>query len=354
MKRAQYGDIHIYKHLSKSIFEDIALKFLYDFTDEMVAQGISVVDFLGDFFHIKSKLYVPTFIRAQEALDYMKAKGLQQTFLIGNHDMPFLDTTDFSIMHSFKPYGRVIPDYEWEDVGDTRIHHLSYTHVLPAFKMGKHKNVLLTHLDIKGFSMDGQIAQEGFDRKVFHKFDLVISGHFHKHQFMDNILYVGSPYQTRYSERFDDKGYVIWDTEDLSWEFKTYSKSPVFQEVNLTALDDKSVVGNFIRIKTTPNATDLPKIKERLLAAGAHSVDFIYESSQAAGTLEVVESLSMGSNEKLAEQYIDAMIEQGLLDKSVLDLIEDGTLTKEELIAEFGDIKEAFLTGWKPLDDEVA
>jgi DNA repair exonuclease SbcCD nuclease subunit len=356
MKVGLFGDIHIYKHLSKAIFEDVAIQFIYDYTKFLKKEGITTSWFLGDFFHIKSKLFVPTYIRAIEALEAMKNDGIDSVFLIGNHDMPFLDSTDFSIMHSFKQFGEVIPDYNWKDIDNVRVHFLSYTHQLPEFEMSKtKKNVLFTHLDVKGFSMDGQISEHGFEANQFKQFELVISGHYHKHQFMGNIIYCGSPYQTRYSERFDDKGFMIFDTLDCSWEFKKYEAAPVFQEVSITDVEDSDVRGKFIRIKTTKDATDLPKLKDKLMAQGAYSVDFIYEASETkTKNLDTVEDLNMGDLGTLANQYFDAMLDQKLFDDPIMGMLDSAELVKQDFMDIFKEINEAVLTNWTAKDEEVA
>ena len=347
MKVGIFGDIHVYKHGSKSIFEDVAIDFIYAYTKLLLKWGIDTSWFLGDFFHIKSKLFVPTFIRVFDALENMTNSGIKSTFLIGNHDMPFMDSTEFSIMHSFRHYGEVVQQYQWKDVDNCRVHFLSYTHQLPSFDMSKtKKNVLIAHLDVKGFSMDGQISEEGFDAAQLKDFDLVISGHYHKHQFLGNIVYCGSPYQTRYSERFDGKGFMVFDTLDASWEFKRYEASPTFQEVSIVDIDESKVKGKFIRIKTIKGDAGLPALKAKLLDAGAYSVDFIYEASETTANLESVGELNMGDLGTLASNYLDAMITQNLMDDPIQGMLASGEVTRDEILDVFKEINEAVLTGW--------
>lgn len=351
-KVALFGDLHVYKHLSRTVFEDTAVQFLYDFADYCKANGIKQFIFLGDWFHVKSKIYVPAYIRSMEALEYMKKLGLKMHFLIGNHDMPLMNTTDTSIIKSFHHYGKVINDYDWIDDGDTRLHLLSYTHELPDFELGKGKNILFGHLDILNFSMDGIVCREGYDRNQFDIFDQVFSGHFHKHQSIGNICYVGSPYQTRYSERFDAKGFITLDTQSIDWEFKIYEDAPQFKEIDIDDFTTTEVEGNFVRIKTHKDNNDLTRIKQELLDAGAQAVDFIFEKEEIKGELNVVEDLSMGSMDELASDYFDNVKENKLFEKDVVELLESEALSKEEFIAGFNEIKDAHLTGWKPEDED--
>ena len=64
MKVAVFSDLHIYPHLGMSQFEDIAANFLLDFFKYCKENNINKVLFLGDFFHLKNKLYVLPFIKS--------------------------------------------------------------------------------------------------------------------------------------------------------------------------------------------------------------------------------------------------------------------------------------------------
>ena len=242
-KIALFSDLHIFAHLSKIQFEDVAIDFLHSMLNTCKKEKITKAYFLGDWFHVKNKLHVPPFIKSIEVLKYFRDAGIELTFLIGNHDAPQQHSTDFSIMFAFEPYGKVIPLYEWLDIEDKRFHFLSYTEELPKFELadGK-KNILFGHLDIQKFVMDGGFeCKEGFNIGDFSQFDSVFTGHFHKHQIRDNVIYVGSPYQTRYSERFDEKGFIILETDDLSWKFITNSSAPKFKEIDADSYEEENV-----------------------------------------------------------------------------------------------------------------
>ena len=353
MKVAIFGDLHVYKHASKKIFEDTAIHFITYLLDYCRKNDIEKVIFLGDWFHIKNKLYVPAFIRSIEALKGFKDNGIEITFLIGNHDMPYMNSADYSIIHSFEPYGRVVPLYDWEDVDGVRFHYLSYTNELPNFKFNGKENVLFGHLDVQNFVMDsGFTCKEGFTAADFKDFKKVFSGHFHKHQIKHNITYVGSPYQTRYSERHDDKGFVIFDTDEMSWEFEPFDDFPKFQELDSEELNLDNVKGNFVRVKTYKNNMDLSKIKDQLLEAGAESVDFIFEDEDEEEELNIIEDLTLGSMKDIAESYWDMMYENEGFEKSVKQLIDNEKIDKPMFMSTFTEIENAFLEGWKPEDEE--
>jgi len=348
-----FSDLHVFAHLSRSQFEDIAIDFLYYLLKYSKSNKIERIFFLGDWFHIKNKLYVPPFIRSIEVLRLFKEAGIDITFLIGNHDAPQMNTTDNSIMYAFQEFGKVIPLYEWEDIDDIRFHLLSYTNELPKFELTNNKaNILLGHLDIKNFVMEsGMSCQEGFNIQSFKNFDMVYSGHFHKHQINNNVVYIGSPYQTRYSERFDQKGFIELDTKTADWKFIEYNSAPTFKEIDIEEYDEENVKGNFIRIKTHKGNDNLPDIKNKFLELGAESVDFIFEDEEETNELNMIEDLTTGSIQELSSAFYDNILENDLFPKGIKTLLDADKIDKNDFMFIFKDIEESHLAGWKPEDD---
>lgn len=353
MKILFFADLHIFNHFSMTIFEDIAQKFLYDLLSYCKKNEIKRMVFLGDWFHLKNKIQVPSFIKSIDILKFFKKEGIEITFLIGNHDSPQADTNDFSILHSFTEFGTVIPLYDWEDIDGVRFHYLSYTKELPAFEMGTGSNILCAHLDVNNFMMEGNyVCTNGFEENQFSQFDYVISGHFHKHQVRGNIIFVGNPYQTRFSERYDDKGFIVFDTQDHGWKFIIYNEAPVFKEIDSEATDEKMIKGNFVRVRVSKDSDDLTEIKNRLLSMGAQDVDFVFENSSEQKELNIIEDLTMGSMKELAATYYDNIVESKAMPIDIQAYLDAKETTKDSVMAMFDEIENAFLTGWKLKEDE--
>ena len=80
--------------------------------------------------------------------------------------------------------------------------------------------VCFGHLELKGFeSHAGHIIDTGLDISCLSKFRLVAASHIHKRQHVDNIFYLGSPYQITWADFDSPKGFHILDTNTLQLTF---------------------------------------------------------------------------------------------------------------------------------------
>jgi len=75
-------------------------------------------------------------------------------------------------------------------------------------------DIVLGHLEIKGFEMhNGHISTNGLEKKLFRRFETILSGHFHKKSDDGHIFYLGSPYEFNWADHNCPKGFHILDTE---------------------------------------------------------------------------------------------------------------------------------------------
>jgi hypothetical protein len=82
------------------------------------------------------------------------------------------------------------------------------------------------HLEIIGFEMyRGASSHEGFDSKLFSKFDMVFSGHYHHKSTNGHIHYLGNPYELTWQDYGDPRGFHLFDlsTRELTFIQNPYS-----------------------------------------------------------------------------------------------------------------------------------
>ena len=80
--------------------------------------------------------------------------------------------------------------------------------------------VCFGHFELSGFQMYKGVKNEhGMDPGIFNNFDLVCSGHFHHRDRSGNIFYLGNPYEITWSDWDDPRGFHVFDTETLEFDF---------------------------------------------------------------------------------------------------------------------------------------
>ena len=74
--------------------------------------------------------------------------------------------------------------------------------------------IAMGHLEVKGFEMHkGYFNEHGLEKNIFHRFEKVISGHFHKKSDDGQIFYLGAQYEMTWSDYMCPKGFHIFDTD---------------------------------------------------------------------------------------------------------------------------------------------
>ena len=80
--------------------------------------------------------------------------------------------------------------------------------------------VCMGHLELEGFEMfRGSVSTHGDNRKIFEKFDLTLSGHYHHRSSDGSICYVGSHGQFTWSDYDDSRGFHVLDLDTRNLTF---------------------------------------------------------------------------------------------------------------------------------------
>lgn len=157
-------------------------------------------------------------------------RGINSTFIIGNHDTYFKNTNEVNSLtelysHNTSPLLDVVWEPKTKTYGGTDILLMpwicsgNYEQAMEAINETK-AQVLFGHLEIKGFTMyKGSVNIDGFDPRVFTRFDTVCSGHFHHRSTAGNISYIGNPYEIVWTDYEDPRGFSVFDTETRKIEF---------------------------------------------------------------------------------------------------------------------------------------
>jgi DNA repair exonuclease SbcCD nuclease subunit len=154
-------------------------------------------------------------------ISHFKASKLHFYVLVGNHDWFNLDCKD----HSLEPLKMLknvtIVDNIFRELEDLVLVPFSNSYddkYLKYLREGKSKT-LIGHFDIVGFDYgNGHISSTGLKLSDLQNWPLVVSGHYHKYQKVNNTVYLGSPFSHSFGESNQDKFLGILDTKTKTME----------------------------------------------------------------------------------------------------------------------------------------
>jgi len=229
-KIAIITDTHFGVQDSSQMVHDANEKFFGEvFFPKIDQLGIETVLHLGDLTH------------KRQSISFWTAHNMRCTFfhpladrrlhlygVVGNHDSYYRDTLQVNSwreLAGWLPRIHVIEFPTETTIGDCRFLLLPYSTkenqgAIQGAMAATSARVAAGHLDIQGFLYrKGVLSEKGFRAGEFSRFELVLSGHYHKKQTKGNITYLGSHSQQDWSDFGDERGFHVLDTSSLELEF---------------------------------------------------------------------------------------------------------------------------------------
>lgn len=232
MKVALITDQHFGARNDSILFLDYYQKFYSEvFFPTITERKIKNVFILGDTFDRRKYMNYYTLQRSKEMFfDVLEKHELVTLIITGNHDTYFKNTNDvnspeltldsYSCIRIIKEPTEIITTLRGNSILFLPwITPENYDNTLELIKKSK-SLVCMGHLEIEGFAMyKGMHSEGGLSRKIFRKFDMTFSGHYHHKSEEDGIHYLGNPYQLTWQDYGDVRGFHIFDTETMELEF---------------------------------------------------------------------------------------------------------------------------------------
>ena len=341
-----FSDIHIHNHSNDWRRVDDALEVLDWILEESLKNEIKTVFFLGDFFHVRGYMYPSIVSKAYKKLLRFKEEKIDMHMLVGNHDMPFRHITKHNSLTAFNSIFPIIEQPMVFQGSEWDFYYLPYIEeqehlewaiekIYDESKVSKeHKTVLLAHLDIYNalFHNSGTRSVTGVAPKFLSdKFDLVITGHYHTHQrILENIWYVGSPYQQNFSEANQKKGIMLFDNGSLTFIENKFS--PKFLYINPDEVDER-IENNYIKIFADKN-DNIAALREKALKFNPRNVSISIGGSKQITDEKLINLKSSAKDVKLLlKEWVDKNANEDLYDKD--RLIKSGYQIVERAISDF-------------------
>ena len=326
MKIAILNDTHCGIRNSSEIFLNNAERFYNDvFFPECEKHGIKQIVHLGDYYdHRKFVNFKALNHNRRIFLDQIRKRGMSMDIIPGNHDTFYKNTNE---LNSLK-----------ECLG----HYMNEVHIIMEPTVMQYDSLKLgllpwicqdnydlcmnfirdcradwigSHLELNGFEvMRGLTNKHGMDPKLFSRFEMVLSGHYHCSSKKDNIWYLGSQMEFFWSDAHDAKYFHILDTETREMT-KIRNPHTLFEKVlyNDEEMDynnyNKDLTNKFVKVIVV-NKTD-PFIFDRFIDNIQNQK--IYELKIAENFNEFIganvedENMSFEDTAEIVDTYIDAV-----------------------------------------------
>ena len=254
MKIAVLNDTHCGIRNSSEIFLKNSADF-YDnvFFPECEKRGITQILHLGDYYdHRKFVNFKALNHNRKHFLNELRKRGMHMDIIPGNHDTYYKNTNDLNSLKEclghYMNEIHIIMEPTVMEYGSLKIALVpwicadNYEQSI-AFINDCKADWCGAHLELGGFEMmRGVESHGGMNHKLFEKFELVLTGHFHCASRKDNVWYLGSQMEFFWSDAGDPKFFHVIDTETREIE-KIRNPYTLFEKIVYN--DDKMDYNNY-------------------------------------------------------------------------------------------------------------
>jgi DNA repair exonuclease SbcCD nuclease subunit len=310
-KIALVTDTHFGARSDSIPFDNFFRRFYEEiFFPEIDKRGIKHIIHLGDCFDRRKYINFNTLSSCRNYFfDEIKKRDIELHMIVGNHDTFFKNTNDVNSPRL------LLKDYEFNVIDSpselefddgSKIFMMpwictdNYNQSMEAIKT-TNAQVLFGHFEIAGFQMyKGHENDEGFDPKIFEKFDTVCSGHFHHRSSNGNINYLGNPYELTWADYEDPRGFHIFDSSERSLEF-IQNPFSIFSKVYY---DDEKVDPSTVDVSQYANQhIKLIVVNKKDYYKYDQFIERLYKVNPLE--LKIIEDLSEFESDALGDQEID-------------------------------------------------
>ena len=336
-KIAILTDTHFGARSDSLIFNE----FFYDFYENQFFPYVKEHPEITTFLHLGDCLDRRKYINYKIAKDFRERfiGGLDELnipchFIVGNHDIYYKNTlevncyNELTLPENCNVYDEpTIVTIDGYDVAV--IPWLTTDNEDQVYGLTKEPGVQVAfgHLEISGFEMhSGVMSQIGISKSVFHKFDMVMSGHFHKRSTDGHIYYLGCPYEMTWADCNDPKGFHVFDIETRELEFIPNERT-IFEKIYY---NDK---------KTKYSGVDVSQYDQKFVKVFVENRDDYYEFDKfldrlyndiSVWDLKVVEDFSDLSVDFVSDNVVEESQDTlSLLDRYVEEI--ETNLDKERI-----------------------
>jgi hypothetical protein len=304
MKLLLLSDVHFGVKKNSEFFIDVTRNFFSEIITPTIKQeNISQLWILGDMFD--DKIITNNLIQNVALTTIRKLltdyPSLEIKIVIGNHDIYYKSSLKVTSLKAFEKINKrleVIKTVNEYNIDGCKIvavpwlihgseNWISFKQIVTTYEETNKQthDFCFGHFPINGFEkIKGVLEQDGLSQDLFKPFGKVYSGHFHIRNKINNIQFLGSPYEITWNDFGTPKGITIIDTKKKSETFIENTISPKHKHIKLSSvLEDMSIVNeatnNMVRfhIDKAIKEDEMIAIVERLEHTKTFNLQFIDE-----------------------------------------------------------------------------
>lgn len=315
-KFASFTDIHFGKKQNSEQHNKDCIRFLQWFCDNVRNDPkVDHIVFMGDWHENRSALNISTLHYSYIGASMLNDLGLPVYFIVGNHDLFHRNNRDihsvilFNEMHNFIVIDEptYVDDIHGGVLLSPYLFHHEYSNLTEYLKVP----IWMGHFEFKGFNITGHSDYKmpvGPDPEDYKQPHLIFSGHFHKRQADQNIVYTGNTFPMDFGDAGDiDRGMTLYDFEQDDVEFRNWHDCPKYIKTTLSKIaDGTEQLSNYARVRCI---VDTPITFEQMTELRQHFVDtyqlreFIMEEANEVGEAlsETEASIDIDEGTELAD-----------------------------------------------------
>lgn len=231
MKIAILGDTHFGMRNDSIHFHKYYSKFYSEtFFPYLKENEIKQIYQLGDLFDRRKYInFNSLYLAKKYFFDSLVSHDLFMVTLLGNHDISYKNTLKVNsselLLNGYEKNIQVVKEPKTIDLNGVSIDLIPWicseneNEVFKFIESSK-SEICFGHFEIAGFEMDrGNVCHEGMDKGSLHRYDIVLSGHFHHKSTDGQIYYLGTPGEMTWADYEDPRGFHIFDTETRELTF---------------------------------------------------------------------------------------------------------------------------------------
>ena len=327
MKIAVLNDTHCGIRNSSEIFLNNAAKFYSEvFFPYCQENEIEQILHLGDYYdHRKFVNFKALNHNRKHFLDPLRKYKMKMDIIPGNHDTYYKNTNDLNSLKEclghYMNEIHIVMEPRVMEYGSLKIALLpwinseNYESSMKFIRECK-ADWLGGHLELNGFDlMRGVKNMHGMDHKLFSRFEMVLSGHFHTASQQDNVWYLGSQFEFFWSDAHDPKYFHVIDTETRQIE-KIRNPHTIFEKIvyndekidynnyNVENLDNKLVK---VVVVNKSDLFTFDRFIDRIQTRNIHELKIAENFQEFLGENIEDEKINFDDTQEIVDSYIDAV-----------------------------------------------